>query len=420
MTTDMLIQYVAAAIFGIAVLHTFSTKFFISLAHKSQHHAGLWHLLGEVEVVFGFWAFVLVAVMALLMNQKDAIHYLEAQNFTEPLFVFAILVVAGTRPVLWAVQAFVSRIARALPLNTQLASYFLCLSLVPLLGSFITEPAAMTLAALMLRDRFYSQAISERMKYMTLGVLFVNISIGGVLTSFAAPPVLMVAEKWGWNSAFMMQVFGWKAAGAVVLNALLLSLFFRKELTSLKAPEPTTADAPVPFSVVAIHFIFLAATVWFAHYPVVFLGLFLFFLGFTEAYKQYQDRLMLREGLLVAFFLAGLVVLGGKQSWWLQPLLAGMDNAVLFFGAVALTAVTDNAALTYLGSLVVGLPDAAKYALVSGAVTGGGLTVIANAPNPAGFAILKDSFNEKAISPLGLIAAAALPTGIAALFLHFL
>jgi hypothetical protein len=419
MTTDMLIQYVAAAIFGIAVLHTFSTKFFISLAHKSQHHAGLWHLLGEVEVVFGFWAFVLVAVMALLLNQKDAIHYLEAQNFTEPLFVFAILVVAGTRPVLWAVQAFVSRIARALPLNTQLASYFLCLSLVPLLGSFITEPAAMTLAALMLRDRFYSQAISERMKYMTLGVLFVNISIGGVLTSFAAPPVLMVAEKWGWNSAFMMQMFGWKAAGAVVLNALLLSLFFRKELTSLKAPEPTTADAPVPFSVVAIHFIFLAATVWFAHYPVVFLGLFLFFLGFTEAYKQYQDRLMLREGLLVAFFLAGLVVLGGKQAWWLQPLLAGMDNAVLFFGAVALTAVTDNAALTYLGSLVVGLPDAAKYALVSGAVTGGGLTVIANAPNPAGFAILKDSFNEKAISPLGLIAAAALPTGIAALFLHF-
>lgn len=419
MTTDMLIQYVAAAIFGIAVLHTFSTKFFISLAHKSRHHAGLWHLLGEVEVVFGFWAFVLVAVMALLMNQKDAIHYLEAQNFTEPLFVFVILVVAGTRPVLWAVQAFVSRIARALPLNTQLASYFLCLSLVPLLGSFITEPAAMTLAALMLRDRFYSQAISERMKYMTLGVLFVNISIGGVLTSFAAPPVLMVAEKWGWNSAFMMQMFGWKAACAVVLNALLLSLFFRKELTSLKAPEPTTADAPVPFSVVAIHFIFLAATVWFAHYPVVFLGLFLFFLGFTEAYKQYQDRLMLREGLLVAFFLAGLVVLGGKQAWWLQPLLAGMDNAVLFFGAVALTAVTDNAALTYLGSLVVGLPDAAKYALVSGAVTGGGLTVIANAPNPAGFAILKDSFNEKAISPLGLIAAAALPTGIAALFLHF-
>lgn len=419
MTTDMLIQYVAAAIFGIAVLHTFSTKFFISLAHKSRHHAGLWHLLGEVEVVFGFWAFVLVAVMALLMNQKDAIHYLEAQNFTEPLFVFVILVVAGTRPVLWAVQAFVSRIARALPLNTQLASYFLCLSLVPLLGSFITEPAAMTLAALMLRDRFYSQAISERMKYMTLGVLFVNISIGGVLTSFAAPPVLMVAEKWGWNSAFMLQMFGWRAACAIVLNALLLSLFFRKELTSLKAPEPTTADAPVPFSVVAIHFIFLAATVWFAHYPVVFLGLFLFFLGFTEAYKQYQDRLMLREGLLVAFFLAGLVVLGGKQAWWLQPLLAGMDNAVLFFGAVALTAVTDNAALTYLGSLVVGLPDAAKYALVSGAVTGGGLTVIANAPNPAGFAILKDSFNEKAISPLGLIAAAALPTGIAALFLHF-
>jgi hypothetical protein len=86
----------------------------------------------------------------------------------------------------------------------------------------------------------------------------------------------MVAEKWGWDSAFMMQMFGWKATCAVVLNALLLSLFFRKELTALKVPEPTQADKSVPFSVVVIHFIFLAATVLFAHYPVVFWDCFCF------------------------------------------------------------------------------------------------------------------------------------------------
>lgn len=123
---------------------------------------------------------------------------------------------------------------------------------------------------------------------------------------------------------------------------------------------------------------------------------------------------MLREGLLVAFFLAGLVVLGGKQQWWLQPILAGMDSTVLFFGSMGLTAITDNAALTYLGSLVSGLSDGAKYALVAGAVTGGGLTVIANAPNPAGFAILKECFDEQAISPLGLMISALIPTAVAA------
>ena len=330
--------------------------------------------------------------------------------------MFVILVIAGTRPVLWSVQRFVASVAAILPFHQKLSTYLLCLTLVPLLGSFITEPAAMTLAALMLREEFYSQPISSRMKYMTLGVLFVNISIGGVLTPFAAPPVLMVAEKWGWDITFMMHTFGWKAACAVVFNGLLMTLIFKRDLLSLPDSSKDPSGNSIPLSVVAIHFVFLAATVIFAHYPVVFLGLFLFFLGFTEAYQRFQDRLMLREGLLVAFFLAGLVVLGGMQQWWLQPILAGMNNAALFFGAVSLTAITDNAALTYLGSLVSGLSDGAKYALVAGAVTGGGLTVIANAPNPAGFAILKDCFDQQAISPLGLFLSALIPTAIAGAF----
>ncbi|MES2106938.1 MAG: putative Na+/H+ antiporter [Pseudomonadota bacterium] len=414
MNSTQIIEYAGAAIFALAVLHTFSTKKFLHLAHTSQNHAGLWHLLGEVEVVFGFWAFILVGFIALVATPKTAITYLEAQNFTEPLFVFVILTIAGTRPILHSVQALVSRIGAVLPLSQGVGSYFLCLSLVPLLGSFITEPAAMTLAALMLRDRFYTQGISSRLKYATLGVLFVNISIGGVLTPFAAPPVLMVAEKWGWDIAFMSSMFGWKAACAVAINAVAATLLFRKELAGIKTADAEQKQDDMPWSVIAIHYVFLAATVVFAHYPVVFMGLFLFFLGFTDAYKRYQDKLMLREGLLVAFFLAGLVVLGGKQQWWLQPILAGMDSTILFFGSMGLTAITDNAALTYLGSLVEGMSDTAKYALVAGAVTGGGLTVIANAPNPAGFAILKDYFDEQGISPLGLLLAALLPSAVAA------
>jgi len=158
----------------------------------------------------------------------------------------------------------------------------------------------------------------------------------------------------------------------------------------------------------------------FAHHPSAFMGLFLLFMGVATAYPQYQDRLILREGLLVAFFLAGLVVLGGQQQWWLEGLLRSMSPDTVFWAATGLTAITDNAALTYLGSLVEGLSPEFKYALVAGAVTGGGLTVIANAPNPAGFAILKGYFDEEAISAAGLFAAAALPTLVAALAFKYL
>jgi predicted cation transporter len=166
----------------------------------------------------------------------------------------------------------------------------------------------------------------------------------------------------------------------------------------------------VPIAVILVHLAFLVGVVVTSHHLVIFAALFLLFLGFTEAYRKHQSRLILREGLLVGLFLGGLVVLGGLQEWWLSPLLSQMGTTTLYYGATALTAITDNAALTYLGSLVGGLSPEAKYSLVAGAVSGGGLTVIANAPNPAGFAILKGTFDDGAIDPLWLAAAAAPPT----------
>jgi Na+/H+ antiporter NhaD/arsenite permease-like protein len=113
-------------------------------------------------------------------------------------------------------------------------------------------------------------------------------------------------------------------------------------------------------------------------------------------------------------------VLGGQQQWWLEPLLLKMDANAVFFGATALTAITDNAALTYLGSLVQGLSDEFKYALVAGAVTGGGLTIIANAPNPAGASILRARFPDQAIHAGGLLLAALPATMVAMACFKFL
>ncbi|KIO48314.1 putative Na+/H+ antiporter [Nitrosospira sp. NpAV] len=413
------IETIGAILFGIALIHTFSTKFFERLAHSRPAHAGIWHFLGEVEAVFGFWAMILVVVMLIIEGKEAATTYLDGQSFIEPMFVFAIMVIAGSRPILQFAMICVKTIAQRIPWPEGKAFYFVTLSFVPLLGSFITEPAAMTLAGLILLQRYYSKEISTQLKYVTLGVLFVNISIGGTMTPFAAPPVLMVAGKWGWDTTFMLTTFGWKAALAVLVNALAATILFQRELSKMRNEEDSTR-IEVPFPVVLVHLVFLIGVVVFAHHPIVFIGLLLFFIGFTHAYERYQDPLILREGLMVGFFLAGLVVLGGYQKWWLQPLLTDMDSTTLYFGATLLTAVTDNAALTYLGSLIEGTSTEFRYALVAGAVTGGGLTVIANAPNPAGFSILKGSFKDGAIHPLGLLAAALPPTFVAILAFQWL
>jgi putative Na+/H+ antiporter len=408
-----IVEITAATIFAVAVIHTFSTRYFQRLAHVQPAHAGLWHLLGEVEVVFGFWAMVLLFFLLAHNGTGQALRYLESRNFTEPAFVFVIMVIAASRPIIDFAAALLHYLSRALPLQRPLAYYFTVLSVGPLLGSFITEPAAMTLAALLLRERFFSRNAPKSFMYATVGVLFVNVSIGGTLTPYAAPPVLMVADKWGLDLVTMLTTFGWKAGIAVVINAAGAAFAYRKYLRDQPTISPALARLDVPSWVIGMHVAFLTGVVVLSHHPIVFVALFLFFLGFTEAYKRYQTRLMLREGLMVAFFLGGLVVLGGQQKWWLQPVLADLSPTALYYGATLLTAITDNAALTYLGSLVDGVSDAFKYSMVAGAVTGGGLTVIANAPNPAGFAILKGSFEDGAIGALGLAVAATPPTLVA-------
>ena len=409
------VEWMAAAIFALALAHTFAAKQFERLSHRFPRHAGAFHLLGEVEVVFGFWAIVLIAFMALASGGGAALQYAESRNYTEPLFVFVVMVIAASKPVLAVVMSTINALARWVPLPTPLASAWLGLAAVPLLGSLVTEPAAMTIAALMLAPQIFRRHVPESLKYLALGVLFVNVSIGGTLTSYAAPPVLMVAATWGWDSAFMFTQFGWKAALAVLLNATVAIFLLRQHLRPAPpANDEIDATERVPLTVIAVHLGLLAGVVLSAHHPVIFLGLFLMFLGYTQAYARHQSPLILKEALLVGFFLAGLVVLGGMQQWWLQPIVSGLEPLALFLGAIGLTAITDNAALTYLGSLIVGISDESKYLLVAGAVAGGGLTVIANAPNPAGVALLKRGFEDETVGALGLLLGALGPTFVAA------
>ncbi len=529
---------IATLIFFLAIVHTFMTGRFMAIAHKwehehqekiksgeadrdSVHHgAEVFHFLGEVEVVFGIWAIALVLAIVGFYDWKTMEYYISQRvNYTEPLFVVVIMTLAATRPILRLSEAIIRKIAGLLG-GSLTAQWLTVLTIGPLLGSFITEPAAMTISALVLARIFFALEPSQKFKYATLGLLFVNISVGGTLTHFAAPPVLMVASPWEWTTAHMLTHFGWKAEIGILISNVLYLLAFRKELARLEEksmltrlkdeiqekylirmdmdarfqefvkavdaeqgtmfavdqkirqladevrkrlekryipelvargmdedlvkrafqqrfekiklramrrgvpallpedrrgrfndPDWDQRDDPVPIWITIVHVFFMAWTIFNAHHPELFIPGLLLFLGFAQVTQPYQNRVDLKPALLVGFFLGGLVIHGGLQGWWIAPILGNLSEIPLMLGATILTAFNDNAAITFLSTLVPNFSDSLKYAVVAGAVAGGGLTIIANAPNPAGVSILKKFFNNE-VSPGGILAGALAPTVI--------
>ncbi len=437
---------VASLIFLCAILHTFVAGFFTKMAHKHEHlqhekniergrtacakphedakadvsfRAHLYHFLGEVEAVIGIWVLALVGAIVYFFDFGQAVDYLGHDvNYTEPLFVIIVMAISATRPVVRWAENIVGKIANLMG-GGAAAWWFSILTITPLLGSFITEPAAMTIAAMLLAKWFYDKNPPSSFAYATLGLLFVNVSVGGTLTHFAAPPVLMIAEKWNFGMSFMFLNLGWKAVTGIILANLLYFFVFRKHFSSISTTQIKSdkkihwseREDPIPLPVTLTHLAFLAFTVLTAHYPALFIGGFMFFIGFNQATGHHQNDVSMRSPLLVGFFLSGLVIHGGCQAWWIEPLLMEYQNnsLVLNIGATILTAFNDNAAITYLASQAPGLGISAKYALLAGAVTGGGITVIANAPNPAGQSVLSRFFSG-GVSPAKLAAAAMIPT----------
>lgn len=527
---------VASLIFLAAIIHTFLSSKFLYYAHKwkAEHQkkieAGeesessthiiseIFHFLGEVEVVFGLWAVALTGAIMVFYDWDTFVGYVSGVNYTEPIFVVVIMTLASSRPILKLSENFMSRIAAVFK-GTLAAWWLTIMTMGPLLGSFITEPAAMTISAMLLAGKFYELNPSNKFKYATIALLFVNISVGGTLTHFAAPPVLMVAAPWHWDLMFMFTTFGWKAVIGILISNGIVFMVFKKEVArlekkfslsqlkselkekhihseflkqDLKKAEKRIGDdlqeelyrikhtlkestlvasteldeddfdlleetfeqefeelkiqqmsvsvpgllprdkrpklsdpnwdsrgGDVPRWIMLVHVAFMVWTIINAHHPAIFVSGMLFFIGFSHVTWPFQNTINLKSPMLVGFFLGGLVIHGGLQGWWIAPVLGSLGELPLMISATILTAFNDNAAITYLSTLVPGFTDSLKYAVVAGAVTGGGLTVIANAPNPAGQSLLKGYF-DNGISPLHLMAYALLPTLIMGLCFLFL
>lgn len=421
---------VALIIFLCAIVHTFLAPKFHTLSEKMRQKninnnlavvdtfgVEIMRFMGEVEVIFGLWVIPLLIAMTISYNWITALDYLSNRDYTEPVFVVVVMALASSRPIVRLAEECLKFVARIGGESVQ--AWWLCILTVgPLSGSLITEPGAMTISALLLGKQFYHLKPSRKLAYATLGLLFVNVSVGGVFTNFAAPPVLMVSKVWGWDTAFMFSNFGLKAALGIILSNILYFFVFREEFQGLElkrrmiqeeeAKHPYE-EASIPFWVSLAHLAFLAWVVVHSHYPIMFIGSFLLFIGFHRATLPYQNNLGLKSPILVGFFLAGLVIHGSLQAWWIAPVLGNASDGILMAMATILTAFNDNAEITFLASLIPSFSDSMKYAVMAGAVTGGGLTVIANAPNPLGQSLLTQFFPE-GIRPWNLFLAALVPT----------
>ena len=426
---------VTLAIFICAIIHTLSVNHIHRWArnieiyqrpqktkHGLQRSVGvqLLYFLSEVEIVFAFWAIPLFFIIALEFNFQTALEYFNTRDYTEPLFVVIVMCLSSTRPIVLVAETILRKIANSL--GGSLSAWWLTLlTLGPLLGSFITEIGAMAICALLLSRQFYEYRPSSKLAYATLGLLFVNISIGSVLTTFASPAVLILAHCWHWSSLFMMSSFGWKAILGILLSNAIYWYYFRKQLRELdqrkellckiQTPTPEESTTPVPVWIMFAHVFTLAFVVITSHYPAIFFGIFLFFLGLHQATRIHQYPIRLARPLLIGLFLAGLVIHGGLQGWWVVELLERLSPLGVMGVSILLTAFNDNTSISYLATLVPSWGEAFQYAIFTGVVAGGGLTVIGNAPNPAGFAILGRHFNQ-GISPVKLFLSAALPTAI--------
>lgn len=436
-------HWVALALFVLAIIHTLTVEKIHNFARRLEAretprmhggrrvrslHLQALYFLSEVEIVFALWAVPLFFAISLFYGSHIAMEYMNSRVYTEALFVAVILAIASTRPIVHAAESTIRWIAKGLGSSLS-AWWFALLTVGPLLGSFITEAGAMALCALLLSNQFYIHHPSQKLAYATLALLFVNISVGGILTDFASPAVLILAHCWRWTTLDMFATFGWKAALGVLLSNLVYWLYFRKELAQMnvrkKAMEVFAAyaserrETPVPKWVTLIHILFMAWIVAVSHYPALFVAAFLFFVAFHQATRHHQAPIRLARPLLVGLFLAGLVIHGGLQGWWVVRVLEGLQPLAVMGASILMTGFNDNTAIAYLATLIPEWGDAFKYALFTGVIAGGGLTVIANAPNPAGYGILKRHFNN-GIHPLKLLAAAWIPTWILYLIFYFL
>jgi hypothetical protein len=426
-------------IFICAVVHTYLTTTFYSLHLKYKSKSGrsqkkskiyrslseIFYFLSEVELVFGFWIIPLVIGLFFVSKIGTTIAYLETRDYTYALYMTVVVAFASTRPIIVFAETILAYISR-LGGNNAKSWWWTILTVGPLLVTILKEPGAMTITSILLAKTCFPFIKKMKFRYKTLALLFINISLGGLLAPHTSRSLFLVARAENWDFIYTFFRFGWKSMLIILINNSVFYFLFRKDFVKDSSAlvaylEQEKKERP-PLWLTGIHLFFLLAIVLSSEYPPIFLGCFFLFLGIHRVTFHYQGNeqgpLHLMPAILVGFFFASLLIHGELQRWWAVHLLQGLNFAGSLVMSSFLSAVIDNAVVLYFLDQVEPLSETILYAIVVGAMSSGSLTLMANGPNLIGYTNLKKFFRRN-ISLVSLFFA-ALPPTLIALFIFWI
>ena len=413
-------QLFSTLIFALSIVHVFFTptifKAALALQKKQKHHE--WQvtietllLLSEIELVFGLWLIPLFGGYALFYSWSESLGYLTSRDYTEALYMVVIVLIVSASPLITFGEKVLEKIAR-LGKDSPTSWWWVILCLGPLSSMLLKEPGAMALLAVLLGRKFYHFRPSNAFKYVTLALLFLNVALSGLLSSFSSRSLYLLTSKRELSTYYMLRTFGWKALLGILLITSVAYLVFRKEFRKFPGRVPALERGErkkVPLWVTLGHLLFAASVAYVGNQGPLLVLLGLCFLGFYKITAIYQHTHVIKQAFFVGFFFAALLILGELQGWWIREIFPHLEALGTEVATLILSAFIDNAVVIYLVPDIFSLTDPRFYAAVVGSIAAGGLTVIANVPNPIGYTLLSPYFKRK-ISGIGLFTAALIPT----------
>lgn len=424
------LQLGATFFFILSVIHAFLTPRLYNMYLRIRHQKILFperkkkylvlteitRMFSRIELVMLLWSVPFLLWFVYSENYKVMIGYLTSRNYMASLFIIVMMILVESNPIIYLSETLLNRLVQKIGKHSPVAWWWVILLVSPMLSSLLKETGAMVIATMLLIRKFYIHNPSKKFAYATMGLLFSNISIGGLLTITSSRAMFMIMPTLKWSSHFIWAHFTWKAFLAILFSTTIYYLYFKKELKEFVKTDAQQEDnnesIKAPWWVVCIHICFVWALLQCKTSPVLIISVFLCYLCFRCFTYSYQNIIDVNKACLIGLFYSGLVILGDLQEWWVLKLMQNQSDFGHMIISFGLSIFLDNALVNYLVHNLSVSHDCYHYLVITGCMAAGGLTVATNLPNIVGYTILRRGLKLKLPSLVGLFLAAIIPASI--------
>lgn len=401
--------------FVAAISHALLSDRFLIFAHRYETSvdksgsglsfaASFYFFVGNITCIFGLWLIPLLVYLAYHNGIDSAFSLFHESEPNEAVFNFVMVAIAMTRPMRYLfanVLRYFSSLFQNQLMFWWLGSFFLTI----LLSGLISEIAAMTLQCALLSHFFYNLKPGKSLSYFTLSVLLVCGAFGNTVIPFNLNEMFNFRTDWGWSGWDVFYYFGWKSFLSLAVAACMGAVWFRKEFALLQASFDQEMEkvSRHPINYRLIFYLVLLVLASLSKQSLYAMFAFLvavIFLHKRHFMSEEEGELNLRDPLLIAFFTYTLEIYASLQSWWVLPMLEGIEGWSLYFATLFLTGLNENVPIQAASGVLQQTSEMIKFLFYLGLAAGGGITFFANSSNILAKEKLNSFFEYRAISPI--------------------